>query len=118
MVHLSIPAVSERIRKLEEKGIIERFTLKLGREAAGNGLLAFIFVTLERPECIPHFTGRIKESKEVLECHHLAGEDDYLLKIAVLDIKALEQFISNSLKQIPGIIKTKTVIAFSTLKEQ
>ncbi|MNI76418.1 Leucine-responsive regulatory protein [compost metagenome] len=54
----------------------------------------------------------------MLECHHLAGEDDYLLKIAVLDIKALEQFISNSLKQIPGIIKTKTVIALSTLKEE
>ncbi|MNI29341.1 Leucine-responsive regulatory protein [compost metagenome] len=118
IVHLSIPAVSERIRKLEEKGIIEKFTLKLGREATGNGLLAFVFVTLERPDCIPEFTEKIRQSKEVLECHHLAGDDDYLLKVAVLDIKALEQFISSNLKQIPGTAKTKTVIALSTLKEE
>ncbi|MMZ62523.1 Leucine-responsive regulatory protein [compost metagenome] len=75
-------------------------------------------MTLERPDCIPEFTRQIIASKEVLECHHLAGDDDYLLKVAVLDIKALEQFISNYLKQIPGIAKTKTVIALSTLKEE
>lgn len=116
--HLSIPAVAERVRKLEDRGVIERFTVKLNREEMGQSLLAFIFVILERTEDISVFREQIIQVPEVLECHHLAGEYDYLLKVAVEGTKGLEVFISNSLKAIKGVAKTNTIIALSTLKEE
>jgi Lrp/AsnC family leucine-responsive transcriptional regulator len=116
-VHLSLPAVSERVRKLEACGCIDGFTVKLNREYLGLGLLAFIFITLERPEHIPAFQAAVQEEEAVLECHHLAGEFDYLLKTATGSTKQLEELISLRLKQIPGVIKTNTMIALSTIKE-
>jgi Lrp/AsnC family transcriptional regulator, leucine-responsive regulatory protein len=116
-IHLSLPAVSERIRKLEACGCIDGFTVKLNREFMGLGLLAFIFITLERPEHIPAFQTAVLEEEAVLECHHLAGEFDYLLKTATGSTKQLEELISLRLKQIPGVIKTNTMIALSTVKE-
>ncbi|MGC5324522.1 Lrp/AsnC family transcriptional regulator [Brevibacillus sp. SYSU BS000544] len=116
--HLSIPAVAERVRKLEDRGVIERFTVKLNREEMGQTMLAFIFVILERTEDISVFRDKIIQVPEVLECHHLAGEYDYLLKVAVEGTKGLEAFISNSLKAIKGVAKTNTIIALSTLKEE
>ncbi|MDP5272920.1 Lrp/AsnC family transcriptional regulator [Chengkuizengella axinellae] len=116
--HLSIPAISERIKKLEGKGIIERFTVKLNRDKMGQSLVAFISVTLERTEYIPAFRKIIVQSEHVLECHHLAGEYDYLLKVAVQGTRGLEDFISNVLKGTEGVQKTSTTIALSTLKEE
>lgn len=116
--HLSVPAVAERIRKLEERGIIERFTVKLNREEIGQSLLAFIFVVLERTEDISPFREKMIQIQEVLECHHLAGEYDYLLKVAVPGTKGLEAFISNQLKGIKGVARTNTIIALSTVKEE
>jgi Lrp/AsnC family leucine-responsive transcriptional regulator len=117
-IHLSVPSVAERIRKLEDKGIIERFTLKLNRNAIGQALMAYVSVMLERTENIDSFRATIIQSRYVLECHHLAGEYDYMLKVAVPDISTLEQFISVSLKNIQGVSKTNTVIILSTLKEE
>lgn len=117
-VHLSVPAVSERIRKLEEREVIERFTLKLNREQMGLTLLAFVLVSLDQTEHIAGFRNTIVQSDQVLECHHLAGEYDYLLKVAVNGTKGLEDFISNTLKKISGVSKTSTVISLSTLKEE
>lgn len=116
-IHLSLPAVSERIRKLEACGCIDGFTVKLNREFMGLGLLAFIFVTLDRPEHIPAFHAAILEEEAILECHHLAGEFDYMLKSATGSTKELEELISLRLKQIPGVIKTNTMIALSSVKE-
>ncbi|MNC27996.1 Leucine-responsive regulatory protein [compost metagenome] len=83
----------------------------------GLGLLAFIFITLERPEHILAFQAAVQEEEAILECHHLAGEFDYLLKTATGSTKQLEELISLRLKQIPGVIKTNTMIALSTVKE-
>ncbi len=76
-IHLSVPAVSERIRKLEEGGIIQRFTVKLNREKSGILLVAFIMVQLEKPEHIPVFKELVLKDTRVLECHHIAGGYDY-----------------------------------------
>lgn len=117
-IHLSVPSVSDRIRKLEEKGVIEQFTLKLNRNVMGQAQMAYVSVMLDRTENVDHFRATVVQSIHVLECHHLAGEYDYMLKVAVPDISALEQFISVSLKGIPGVSKTNTVIILSTLKEE
>ncbi|WP_233455324.1 Lrp/AsnC family transcriptional regulator [Paenibacillus elgii] len=116
-VNLSIPAVSERIRKMEEAEIIEAYTIKMNRMKTNCKLLSFIFVNIDQTEHIEEFRKSIVQCSSVLECHHVAGEYDYLLKVLVEDTQALEHFISNTLKNIKGVLKSNTIISLSSLKE-
>lgn len=117
-VNLSIPAVTERIRKLEEMKVIEKYLIKVNREQYQLRLLAFVFLTIDQSENIKGFLERVLTYPQVLECHHIAGEYDYLLKVVVEDTRKLEDFISNKLKIIKGVQNTNTIIAMSTLKEE
>lgn len=117
-VALSIPAVAERIKKLEQSGIIEKYTVKINRAEAGYGLMAFVFVNLDAAENIGAFRKYIIRERCVLECHHIAGPNDYLLKIMVHDTDELEHFLSDVLKRMKGVVATNTVIRLSTLKEE
>ncbi len=117
-VNLSIPAVAERIRKMEEADIIEKYTIKVNRDKINFKLLAFVFVNIDKTENIDGFRKDIVKYNSVLECHHVAGEYDYLLKVLVEDTKSLEYFISNTLKNIRGVIKSNTIITLSSLKEE
>ncbi len=116
-VHLSIPAVAERIRKLEDSGVLQQFTVKVSRGKTGFKLLAYVFLSLEKTEHVEPFRKLVITFPQVLECHHVAGEFDYLLKVAVEDTNALEDFLSHWLKKIKGVVKSNTIIALSTLKE-
>lgn len=116
-VNLSIPAVAERIRKLEEAEIIEKYTIKVNRDKINFKLLAFIFINIDKTENIDEFRKSIVQYNSVLECHHVAGEYDYLLKVLVEDTKALEDFVSHTLKKIKGVSKSNTIITLSSLKE-
>ncbi|WP_058300670.1 Lrp/AsnC family transcriptional regulator [Gorillibacterium timonense] len=116
-VNLSVPAVSERIRKMEEAEVIENYTVKVNREKLNYKLLVFIFVIVDETDNIENFRKTVVQYPSVLECHHLAGEYDYLLKVLLEDTKALEQFISHQLRAIKGVNKINTTIALSTLKE-
>jgi Lrp/AsnC family leucine-responsive transcriptional regulator len=116
-VNLSMPAVAERIRKMEQQDIIEKYTIKVNRDKINYKLLAFIFVNINKTENIEEFRRYINQFNSVLECHHVAGEDDYLLKVLVEDTKALEYFLSNTLKKNKGVFKSNTIIVLSSLKE-
>jgi Lrp/AsnC family transcriptional regulator, leucine-responsive regulatory protein len=117
-VNLSIPAVSERIRKMEQAGVIEKYTVKVNRRKSDRALLAFVLVTLDKPENIERFTSAVVKFDAVLECHHVAGEYDYLLKVCVADAEALDGSLSGSLKKIKGIVRSNTIIALNSLKEE
>ncbi|QRG66350.1 Lrp/AsnC family transcriptional regulator [Brevibacillus choshinensis] len=117
-VHLSVPAVSERIRKLEDTGVIDRFTIRLNRDKRGLHLIAFIMVQLERPEHVEGFRETILQTDSVLECHHMAGSYDYMLKVALPGTRELEQLISHTIKQVAGVAKTNTMIVLSSMKEE
>lgn len=117
-VRLSIPAVAERIRKLEQNAIIQKYTVKLDRKQTGQSLLAFIFVNIDKTEHIEVFRRQITLLPSVLECHHLAGTYDYLLKINVSDTDALESFLTHTLKKITGVSSSNTFITLATLKEE
>lgn len=117
-VALSVPAVAERIRKLEQSGIIEKYMIKINKQVTGYHLMAFIFVNIDQTENIQEFRQKIVLEKNVLECHHMAGAYDYLLKVIVSDTDELEYFISNVLKNIKGVSNTQTLIRLSTLKEE
>lgn len=116
-VNLSVPAVAERIRKMEDSGLIENYTIKINRDKMNYKLLAFIFVSIDKTENVEGFRESIIQYDSVLECHHVAGEYDYLLKVLLEDTKSLEYFLSNILKKIKGVLKSNTIINLSTLKE-
>ncbi|MEK4486157.1 Lrp/AsnC family transcriptional regulator [Psychrobacillus sp. FSL H8-0484] len=116
-VNLSIPAVSERIRKLEDAKIIEQYTVKINREKMGYKLLAMIFLNIDHAANIKNFREAIIHFTEVIECHHMAGEYDYLLKVLVEDTAELEILLNDRLKSIQGVVTSNTLIVLSTLKE-
>lgn len=115
-VSLSVPAAAARIRKLEENGVILQYTVRLDRSKTGRGLTAFVFVSV-RSDCIDTFRETTVLIPHVLECHHIAGEYDYLLKVASADTAALESFL-RMLKKQDGILRSNTVITLTTLKEE
>lgn len=115
-INLSVPAVTERIKNLEESNIIEQYTLKPNLSIMGYNLHTFIFVSIDSTEHTEIFRKKIILYDEVLECHHIAGEYDYLLKVVVEDTNALESFISSKLKQIKGVSKSNSLFRLSTLK--
>ena len=117
-VNLSVPAVAERIRKLEGAGLIRQYTVKIDRAKVGRPVLAFILVNIEGAENIQAFRDTMARHSDVLECHHVAGAHDYLLKVAAEDMAGLEALISGTLKTIPGITATNTMISLLTLKEE
>lgn len=117
-VNLSIPAVSERVRKLEASGIIEQYTIKINRKKVGYCLLAMVFVNIDSTESIDNFRKEIVKFPEVIGCYHVAGEYDYMLKVLMDDTDELELFLSKKLKSINGVQKSNTIIVLSTLKEQ
>nr|WP_276531743.1 Lrp/AsnC ligand binding domain-containing protein [Brevibacillus invocatus] len=75
-------------------------------------------VQLEKPEHVAGFRTMIVQTPSVLECHHLAGEYDYLLKVALKSTGELEQLISEQIKRLEGVSKTNTMIVLSTMKEE
>ncbi|MDY7023111.1 MAG: Lrp/AsnC family transcriptional regulator [Cyanobacteriota bacterium] len=117
LLGLSAPATAERVKRLEEKGIIEGYNARINPEAVGCQLTAFIAVTLQQPQYRAAFLQQIQKMPEVMECHHVTGDDDYLLKVRCQDTHHLEQIVSEEIKGIAGILKTRTTVVLSTPKE-
>lgn len=117
-IHLSVPSVAERIRKLEKNGVIEQFTVKLNRKAMGQNCVIYIFVQLHGSADTQHFRTTMIESPHVIECSHTSGEYDYLLKVALSDLSEVEGFITNTLKANHHVVRSNTVFILSTLKEE
>jgi len=117
-IQLSLPAISERIKKLEEHGIIDQYTVKVNRRKMGYNMLSFILVNIQEKEAIDEFRKLVNERDNILECYHLAGEYDYIIKIATKDNDELAEFITQTMKALPGHVKTNSVIVLSTVKEK
>lgn len=117
-VELSPPGLQRRLRKLEETGVIERYATMLRREAVGFDMLCFVQVTLSRhqPEAIRIFRDTVQALPEVLECHHITGEYDYLLKVVIRNRRHLEQFLVEQLTPIPGMDKIRTSLVLREIK--
>ncbi|HBF5786776.1 Lrp/AsnC family transcriptional regulator [Clostridioides difficile] len=117
-INLSVPAVSERIRKIEQSNLIQKYTIQINREKTKYKLLAFIFINTDLSKSMKEFKKTILEYDTVLECHHISGEYDYLIKVLAEDTSNFEEFISVTLKEIGGIQKANTTIVLSTIKEE
>jgi DNA-binding Lrp family transcriptional regulator len=117
-VSLSATGLQKRLRRLEEAGVITRYVALLDPEALGYDMLCFAQVTLQRhePDAVDNFRREVQAMPEVLECHHLTGEFDYLLKIVVRNRKHLERFILETLTPVRGMDKIRTSLVLSEIK--
>ena len=121
VVELTPSATLERVRKLEERGLIKGYTALLDPHALGLGLVAFIFLRVDDPEDL---IGRAEGTAEelaalpsVLELHHLAGEDCFLVKVRARDTDDLYRFLRDELGRFKAIRSTRTTIVLKTVKE-
>jgi len=109
--------VLERIKKLEQNGHIMEYTTHIRPESLNLNLLAFVFIRANEPAGNIDTAKKLAEFPEILEVHHVAGEDCYLLKIRLKDNRSLAVFMREKINTIPTIISTRTVIALETIKE-
>ncbi|HEY4230432.1 MAG TPA: Lrp/AsnC family transcriptional regulator [Thermoanaerobaculia bacterium] len=116
-VDLAPSAVFERIRKLEERGVIEGYTARINPAAIGLPLLAYIFIRDEDKPGDDKAARRVAEIPEVLEAHHVAGEDCLLVKVRVKDTEALGRLLRDRIGRIPTITSTRTTIVLGSVKE-
>lgn len=117
-VGLSQPAVADRIRKLEERGVLQSYVARVDAAELGVDITAFIGVGIEHPKFFDAFTRKVKGLDEVLECHRVAGEDSYLLKVKTRNTRSLDRLLVEVLRTLPGVTRTHTTIVLATIKEE
>lgn len=117
-VHLSPSPCLTRVKALEAAGVIERYVALTNPVAVGLGLNVFISISLKEQsrESLAEFERRIAEHEEVMECYLMTGDSDYLIRVALTDIAALERFILNQLTPIPGIEKIRSSFALKQVR--
>ncbi len=114
-IGMSVPAVSERLRKLENANIIDKYTVILNHRRLGKEITAIMFVSLSNPDFMEAFNQLVLVEPDVLECHYITGEFDYQLKIITASTYSLEQLIYR-IKAAVGVDKTSTYIVLSSVK--
>ena len=115
-VGLAPSAVLERIRKMENQGIIQGYEVRLNPELFDRALIAFIKVKTATT-AIRDVGSALSEIPEVQEVHYVAGEDSYLIKIRTSGTKRLGHLLCDLIQSIPGVVSTKTSTVLSTVKE-
>ena len=116
IVHLSVPSVSERMRKLEEKGLIKNYEAILDSKKFHFDITAFIFVEVDKSDHYNAFVENATDHPEILECHSITGDGSHVLKIRTRNTESLEKLLSQS-QRGAGVTKTRSNIALSTFKE-
>jgi Lrp/AsnC family leucine-responsive transcriptional regulator len=117
-VGLSPSPCLRRVRLLEEAGIIRRYVTLLDPEALGLGVAAFVEIRLgpKNTATAAAFETAIKKYTEIMECHIMTGEYDYLLRIVVPDIPSLRAFVMNQLLSVPGVEATRSSFSLGQVK--
>jgi Lrp/AsnC family transcriptional regulator, leucine-responsive regulatory protein len=117
-VGLSQPSVADRIRKLEEQRIITGYTARVDPRRLGKDITAFIGVGIEHPKYFEGFARKVMGLEEVLECHRVAGQDSYLLKVRTENTGTLDRLLTEELRTLPGVTRTQTTIVLCPVKEE
>ncbi|KPP86715.1 MAG: transcriptional regulator [Rhodobacteraceae bacterium HLUCCO07] len=118
-VGLSLSACHRRVKNLESDGKISHYAARLNRRAVGLEFQVFIEIKLEsqRKENIRTFEAAIREMDEVLECHLISGEFDYLIRVAARSTEDYEKLYRDRLSELPSVTQMKTLLSLSTVKE-
>jgi len=117
-VHKASTAVYERVRKMEEQGVIKKNVALLDPKKIGRGLIAFTAVELKQHShtMIKTFEKNILKFGEIMECFHMTGSDDYLLKVMVRDMDEYQEFVVNKLSKMSNIGKVKSAFVMTEVK--
>jgi len=117
-VNLSPPATHARVKRLEEKETIQQYVALLDRQRTGYDMLCFVRVSLQLHDLaqVIGFHEAVRKIPEVLECHHVTGDYDYLLKVVAHNTEDLENFLVNRLTPIPGIAQIHTSLVLREVK--
>jgi DNA-binding Lrp family transcriptional regulator len=117
-VHLSPSPCLARVKALEHNGVIDRYVALANAAALGLGLNVFISISLKEQSkaALAEFEQRIAEHDEVMECYLMTGDSDYLMRVALPDIAALEKFILEQLTPISGIEKIRSSFALKQVR--
>jgi Lrp/AsnC family leucine-responsive transcriptional regulator len=115
-VGLSVPSVSERLKKLEDNKIIEGYYAKVSKQAFGLDIVAFILVIMDSSKHYKDLIKHVDKHPSILECNSVLGEGSHLLKVVVKNTEALEKLLSE-IQTWLGVTGTKTTFVLSTIKE-
>ena len=114
---LSAPSAADRVHRLEQRGVIRGYAALVDPAAVGFPLTAYVSVTLASHRKRTAFLHAIEKMEQVAECHHVAGDDDYLLKVRCRGTQDLDHLLAIELKDKLGVAKTRTTIVLSTAKD-
>ncbi len=115
-IGLSIPSLSERLKKLEDNGVIDGYYTKVNRHVFGFDIMAFVSVIMDSSKNYEKFSELVKKTPEILECHAILGEGSHILKIVVKGSKDLEMLLGK-IQSWTGVHRTVTSFVLSTIKE-
>ena len=117
-VNLSPPSVLQRVRALEKGGLIRGYHAHLEAERLGLRITAMVGITLalHQDMAIERFRRAVQDIPEILECHHISGDFDFLLKVVVRDMRAYESFVREKLSRIKGVGQIRTSFVLGTAK--
>ncbi|HET7818123.1 MAG TPA: Lrp/AsnC family transcriptional regulator [Bacteroidia bacterium] len=117
-LHLSVTPIYERIKKLEQKGIIRNYVALLDKEKINRSMIAFCAVSLKVHSklLLVNFEKAVNKLDEVMECYHIAGTYDYLMKVVVKDMNSYQQFIVNKLAVMENIGNVQSSFVMTEIK--
>ncbi|MGE5302030.1 MAG: Lrp/AsnC family transcriptional regulator [Alphaproteobacteria bacterium] len=115
-VELSAPAVMERVKKLESSGVIKGYLALVDAKKLGKDITAFIGVSINHQRDVDKFAKHILQYPDVLECHHVTGEESFILKVKSANTASLEKLLGE-LRSVEGVTRTVTNVVLSTAKE-
>ena len=117
-LNLSVTAVYERIKKLEREGIIQNYVALINRSKVNKGFVVFCHIKLiqHTREFLTKFESQVVKLSEILECHHVSGDYDYILKIAVRDMEEYREFLVTKLTTLEHIGSTHSTFMISEVK--
>lgn len=116
IVNLSVPSVSERMKKLEDREMIQGYYAVLNPRHFNYDITAFIFVEVDNSSNYKKFIVEVQKEAEVLECHSITGDGSHFLKIRTKNTESLERLLSK-IQAMPGVKRTRSNIVLSTFKE-
>ncbi|MBX3606760.1 MAG: Lrp/AsnC family transcriptional regulator [Piscinibacter sp.] len=117
-VHLSAPQCFRRVRALEERGVIRRYAAQVQPEPLGIGVTAYVSLNIAGAQFgrVRDIEASIRAFPQILECHTVSGDYDYLLKVVARDLKSLSQFLTDRLMQLPGVDDVRSMICLEEIK--
>ena len=117
-VHLSAPQCFRRVRALEERRVIRGYRAQVDAASLGLGVMAYVSLNIDGGQFhqVRQIEAQIRDFPQILECHTVSGDHDYLLKVVARDLKSLSQFLTDRLMQVAGVDDVRSMICLEEVK--